>query len=117
MNDIVNAYLDTWNAPTIAAGKELLERHWSVDATYVDPLAEVSGRESIGAVITAVHEQFPGFVFSLASGPDTHHSQTRFQWGLGPAGEEPIIVGFDVMTVDEDGRIRSVIGFLDKVPA
>ncbi|GAB3633272.1 nuclear transport factor 2 family protein [Microbacterium shaanxiense] len=117
MNDITTAYLDTWNAPTTAATEELLERHWSVDATYVDPLAEVSGRESIGAVIAAVHEQFPGFVFSLVSGPDAHHSQTRFQWGLGPAGEEPLIIGFDVVTVDDEGRIRTVVGFLDRVPA
>jgi len=117
MNDIVNAYLDTWNARADAAKKELLARHWSADATYVDPLAEVNGREGIGGVIEAVHEQFPGFVFGLVSGPDAHHSQARFQWGLGPAGEEPLIVGFDVITVDEDGRIRTVAGFLDKVPA
>ena len=117
MNDIVNAYLDTWNARTDAEKQELLERHWSADATYVDPLAEVNGHEGIGGVIEAVHEQFPGFVFSLVAEPDSHHAQTRFQWGLGPADEEPIIIGFDVITVDEDGRIRTVVGFLDRVPA
>lgn len=56
-------------------------------------------------------------MFSLVSGPDAHHSQARFQWGLGPAGEKPLIIGFDVITVDEDGRIRTVVGFLDRVPA
>jgi len=117
MNDIVNAYLDTWNARTDADRKELLERHWSADATYVDPLAEVAGRESIGGVIEAVHAQFPEFVFSQVAEPDSHHAQTRFQWGLGPADEEPIIIGFDVITEDEDGRIRTVVGFLDRVPA
>ena len=117
MNDIVNAYLDTWNARTDAEKKEILERHWSADATYVDPLAEVNGLESIGGIIDAVHTQFPDFVFSLVSEPDSHHAQTRFQWGLGLADAEPIIIGFDVITVDEDGRIRTVVGFLDRVPA
>jgi hypothetical protein len=42
--------------------------------------------------------------------------QTRFQWGLGVAGAEPVIVGFDVAVIDEDGRITTVLGFLDKVP-
>ena len=76
----------------------------------VVPVVRLSG------VIGAVHTQFPGFVFSLVSGPDSHHNQARFQWGLGPAGEQPPIVGFDVLATDGDGRIRSVHGFLDQVP-
>jgi hypothetical protein len=27
----------------------------------------------------------------------------RFTWGLGPADAEPIVVGFDVAVLDEDG--------------
>lgn len=30
---------------------------------------------------------------------------------------EPLAVGFDVVRLAEDGRIRQVIGFLDKGPA
>ena len=28
-----------------------------------------------------------------------------------------VIVGFDVVVLDDDGRIDTVLGFLDKVPA
>jgi len=115
INDTVIHYLATWNAATDERD-ELLSAHWTVDATYTDPLAEASGHQSISAVIGAVREQFPGFVFSLVGTPDTHHAHTRFQWGLGPAGEEPHVIGFDVVTVQGDGRIGSVIGFLDRVP-
>jgi hypothetical protein len=42
----------------------------------------------------------------------------RFRWGLAPEGAgEPVVIGFDVAVVAEDGRLRSVLGFLDKVPA
>ena len=41
----------------------------------------------------------------------------RFGWGLGPYGAEPVVLGFDVVTTDADGRIATVVGFLDKVPA
>ena len=53
-----------------------------------------------------------------ADGPvDANHHQARFTWHLGPASGEPVVIGFDVVVLDGDGRIRSVHGFLDKVPA
>jgi hypothetical protein len=117
MNEIVTRYLDTWNATDESARARLLATHWSEDCTYVDPLAEVKGREALGATIQAVHAQFPGFVFTAVGDVDAHHQQARFQWGLGPAGEEPVVIGFDVVVVDADQRICDVRGFLDKVPA
>jgi hypothetical protein len=117
MNVLVNAYLDTWNTPDADVRKAVLIRHWAQDATYVDPLTSVRGHADISAVIDAVHAQFPGFVFTHVGTADSHHSQTRFQWGLGPSGEPPVIIGFDVLVADETGRIASVLGFLDHVPA
>jgi hypothetical protein len=116
MTDIVTRYLDTWNA-TDEELTDLLAKHWSDDCVYVDPLAEVQGREAVGATIRAVHAQFPGFVFTQVGEVDAHHQQARFRWGLGPAGEEPLVIGFDVVVVDADQQIRDVRGFLDKVPA
>jgi hypothetical protein len=115
MSDVVEQYLATWNAEG-AEREALLAEHWAPRATYVDPLAEVSGTADISALIDAVQAQFPGFVFSQASAADAHHRQLRFTWGLGPRGEEPVVVGFDVVVLDEDGRIEDVRGFLDRVP-
>ena len=67
--------------------------------------------------IAAVQEQFPGFEFRLAGPVDGHHDLARFTWELGPAGAEAPIVGFDVAVTGGDGRLRSVLGFLDRVPA
>jgi hypothetical protein len=67
-------------------------------------------------VIAGAQAQFPGLVFRLAGLVDAHHRQARFSWGLGPAGEEPLVVGFDVAVAGPDGRLTSVLGFLDKVP-
>jgi hypothetical protein len=61
-------------------------------------------------------KQFPDFVFTSIGDVDTHHNQARFQWGLGPADAEPVIIGFDVVVTDTDGRIEHVLGFLDRVP-
>lgn len=117
MDALANHYIATWNATDPVARARLLAEHWCEDVTYTDPLTEVAGHQGIGATIGAVQDQFPGFVFSLVGSPDTHHQQTRFQWGLGPAGADPIIIGFDVLVAAEDGRIRQVLGFLDQIPA
>lgn len=117
MTEIAARYLDTWNAADAAERNTLLAQVWSEDCVYVDPLAEARGREQVGATIGAVREQFPGAVFALIGEVDAHHRQLRFRWGLGPAGEEPLAIGFDVVVVDEENRIVDVRGFLDKVPA
>jgi hypothetical protein len=83
----------------------------------VDPLTAAEGREAIADMIGAVQEQFPGFVFRLSGPVDGHHNQARFGWELSPAGARATIVGFDVAVSDDSGRIRTVLGFLDKVPA
>ena len=117
MSDIAERYLACWNETDAAARKSLIDTTWSQDATYTDPLAQASGAAAIDATIAAVQGQFPGFVFTQVGDVDAHHQQARFQWGLGPAGAEPVVIGFDVVVTDDDGRITDVLGFLDKVPA
>jgi hypothetical protein len=116
MSDLIDHYLACWNATDPAARRNLLGEHWAEDATYVDPLVEVSGHAEVDATIAAVQGQFPHFVFTPVGAVDAHHDVARFAWGLGPEGADPVIVGFDVVSLDDSGRIRSVIGFLDRVP-
>jgi SnoaL-like domain len=116
MTDMIARYLDCWNEADPAARRKLIDGAWTADASYIDPLAEAHGRDAVDATIAAVQGQFPGFVFTLAGPVDAHHRQARFTWGLGPAGAEPLIVGFDVLVTDKDSKIVTVLGFLDKVP-
>jgi hypothetical protein len=117
IDDVVTRYLDSWNETDAAARRQAIEELYAADASYVDPMVEAHGREAIDATIGAVQAQFPGYRFTQVGPIDAHHNQARFQWGLGPAGAEPVIVGFDVAVTDADGRLCRVHGFLDKVPA
>jgi SnoaL-like domain len=116
MCDVITRYLDCWNETDPGARRKLIEDVWAAEARYTDPLGEAYGRDAIDATIAAVQDQFPGFVFSLAGPVDAHHRQARFTWSLGPEGAEPLVVGFDVAVTDEDGKIVTVLGFLDQVP-
>jgi hypothetical protein len=117
MNDLIERYLACWNETDPTARRKLIDDLWAETASYTDPMAEAHGRDAIDATIAAVQGQFPGFVFTPAGAVDAHHRQARFTWGLGPDGAEPIVIGFDVAVADEDGRLTTVLGFLDKVPA
>jgi SnoaL-like domain len=114
---VVQDYLAAWNATEPAARRAAIEAVFAPDARYVDPLADVTGTDALDALIAGAQEQFPGMRFRAVGDVDAHHDVCRFRWGLGPEGAEPLVIGFDVATVGPDGRITTVQGFLDKVPA
>ncbi|MBB3675422.1 nuclear transport factor 2 family protein [Modestobacter versicolor] len=116
-DDLARRYIAAWNETDPEARRTAVAALYAEDARYVDPLVDAEGREAIAATIGAVQEQFPGFVFRLAGPVDAHHDQARFHWELGPAdAAEAPVVGFDVAVRDDAGRLRSVYGFLDRVP-
>lgn len=117
INELVQRYLTAWNETDAEQRKAVLAEVFAADATYTDPLVTVRGHAELDAAIAGVQEQFGGPVFSLGGAVDAHHDIARFTWNLGPEGAEPLIVGFDVAVIGDDGRITQVLGFLDKVPA
>jgi hypothetical protein len=114
---LVQRYLAAWNATDPAERRAAVEAVFAPNARYVDPLADVTGTDALEALIAGAQEQFPGMRFTPVGEVDAHHDVCRFQWGLGPEGAEPLVIGFDVAMVGADGRITGVAGFLDKVPA
>jgi len=57
--------------------------------------------------------QFPGHRFSLVGAPDAHYDRVRFTWSLTDDGGAQVAIGSDVVAVAGDGRMRSIVGFLE----
>jgi hypothetical protein len=113
---VAQQYIAVWNETDAERRLALLETHWADDARYVDPIMQGSGRTQISALVGGVHQRYPGFRFKLKGQPDAHGEHLRFSWTLGPSGAEDLIEGTDFAQL-EAGKLRSVTGFLDKVPA
>jgi hypothetical protein len=117
---LVDRYLAAWNATDPAARREAIAAVFAPDARYVDPLADVSGHDGLDALIAGAQAQFAGLRFTPGEVLDAHHDVVRFTWHLGPDGPddtaEPVVIGFDVAEIADDGRLRRVHGFLDRVP-
>ncbi|PTB19290.1 polyketide cyclase [Trinickia symbiotica] len=112
---IAERYIAVWNEADPLRRNALLIEGWSEDAAYVDPLMRGDGRDQISALIGAVHQRFPGFRFTLDGRVDAYGDRIRFTWALGPQSEPDMIKGTDFAVI-EQGRLKSVTGFLDKVP-
>jgi hypothetical protein len=115
--ELAERYLAAWNETDPAARRRAVADLFAEDARYVDPLADVTGRDALEATIAAVQQQFPGWTFRPAGPADGHHEQVRFSWELGPADADAPVAGSDVVVTGPDGRVRTVLGFLDRVPA
>ncbi|KQC38421.1 MULTISPECIES: nuclear transport factor 2 family protein [unclassified Frankia] len=116
--EAVERYFAAWNATEPDRIAAAVSAAWTPDGGYTDPTAEVVGRDRIAELIAGVHRQFPGFTFRPVGTADGHHDVVRFGWELvSPADGSAPVAGFDVLTLAEDGRIRAVSGFLDRVPA
>lgn len=113
ITEIVDSYIAAWNETDPQRRRTLVERTFSADASYLDPLMSGEGVEGIDAMIAAAQQQFPGYRFSVAAGPDAHHDRVRFSWSLALDGGEPVARGLDFALVAEDGRLRAVTGFLE----
>ena len=113
---IAVSYIDLWNERTPARRREILNQNWAKDARYVDPLMSGHGHDGVDALIAGVQQRFPDFKFKLIGEPNGYGDHVRFCWGLGPDGADSPIKGTD-FAVLSDGRIRSITGFLDQVPA
>ncbi|MFC0508981.1 nuclear transport factor 2 family protein [Micromonospora costi] len=116
-DELAGRYIAIWNETDPRQRRAAIDELWTADARYVDPLGVAEGREEIDRLVAAVQDQFPGMLFRLVGPVDGHHDQLRFTWELGQAGAEAPVVGFDVAVTDGDGRLRQVLGFLDRVPA
>ncbi|WP_432013275.1 nuclear transport factor 2 family protein [Streptomyces cucumeris] len=113
----VARYFEAWNATDAGTLAKAVAAALTEDGTYTDPLTDVRGHQELAAVIAGVHEQFPGFEFRHTGTVDGHHDTARFTWELvSTADGSAPVAGFDVITLAEDGRVRSVLGFLDRVP-
>jgi hypothetical protein len=110
---LVERYLAAWNETDSSRRGALVEQTFAADATYLDPVMSGEGVDGIDEMIAGAQQQFPGHRFTLVAGPDAHHDRVRFTWSLAPEGSDPIAVGIDFGTLSDDGRFRSVTGFLE----
>lgn len=117
-NEAVVRYLAAWNEPDPARRRALVAKAWTEDGSYLDAAREGTGHDALDAMIAGAQAHFPGYRLRLASGIEAHHDYLRFSWVAGGTADAPLYIkGTDFAVVAGDGRIQSVVGFVDAAPA
>ena len=113
----IAAYVATWNETDASRRQAAIARAWDAAGRYRDPLMASEGHAGIDAMLAGVQARFPGFVLKRTSKVDSHNDWVRFAWSLGPADGAAVVEGVDFCALAPDGRLASVVGFIDKMPA
>ncbi|MDP2329224.1 MAG: nuclear transport factor 2 family protein [Reyranella sp.] len=113
---IVEAYVATWNETDPARRRAGIAAAWAEAGTYRDPVMASDGPAGIDTMLAGVQAKFPGFVLKRTSRVDAHNGTCRFTWSLGPAAGPSVVEGVDFCALAPDGRLASVVGFIDKMP-
>jgi hypothetical protein len=117
ITELIDLYIATWNETDAKRRRDLIAKTWTEGGSYIDAHRSGTGHENISAMIQGVQEQLPGYRLRLASAVDAHNDRVRFQWEAGGTAEAPLhFVGTDFGVIANDGRLRSITGFLDEAP-
>jgi hypothetical protein len=112
---IIDAYVASWNETDPARRKSALAAACAAGATYRDPVMASEGHAGMDAMLAGVQVKFPGFVLKRISKVDSHNGAVRFAWSLGPASGPSVVEGVDFATLSADGKLASIVGFIDKM--
>jgi hypothetical protein len=111
--DPIAAYAAAWVETDPQRRLALLEAAWAADAVYCDPLASVTGRQALDAHIAGTQDSLGGGRIEVVSEPVRHHDSAFFRWAALDAAGSPVLTGWDVVQLDDDGRIARLTGFFD----
>jgi len=118
VNQWVIHYLACWNERDAVKRRRLIAQTWVAAGAYVDVHRNAKGQEALDAMLAKAQESHPGFRLRLISKIEAHSRFVRFSWGAGGTDEAPLYLGgTDFVTLGEDGRAVSVVGFVDASPA
>ncbi len=117
VDTVIDAYVATWNETDPARRRAGIAEAWAEAGSYRDPLMKSDGHAGVDAMLAGVQGKFPGVVLKRTSKIDHHNGAARFSWSLGPAAGPSIVEGVDFCALASDGRLASVVGFIDKMPS
>jgi hypothetical protein len=115
--DLIDRYIAMWNETDGERRRALIARIWTDGGSYVDPLMQGDGPAGIDAMVAGVQARFPGHRFRRTGPVDAHNGHVRFAWHLAPEAGPALAARVDFGVIAPDGRLASITGFLDQVPA
>ena len=104
-----------WNEPNPNKTRSYLDKALTPNVRFVDPSIDIIGIDEFEKNIHDVRAKNPGTRFSRASKVDSQHGFFRYHWSIHNAEGKLVMPGFDVEEIDEQERVKCVIGFFGEL--
>jgi hypothetical protein len=119
-NEFADRYVAVWNEAEPEARRKGVEELWAPDGTYANAVAVVRGPEDIATQVGYAHDAYAvgGFTFRSCNNARGQHNTLRFNWVMVSRSTGALeAVGFDFITLDDEGRIVSDHQYFDTPPS
>lgn len=110
LTQVIADYGAAWRETDADTRLQLLSRCFAEDGRYVDPTAEVTGRQALSTHIGEVLQSSGGTV-DITSKPVSHHNVVHFTWHMLSSDGAKMVDGHDFIQLDDNGMIASLSGF------
>ncbi|MFF7097393.1 nuclear transport factor 2 family protein [Streptomyces rubradiris] len=118
-NEFADRYVAVWTESDPAARRKAVEALWAPDGVYANAVAVVRGHEAIATQVGYAHDAYAagGYTFRSCNNARGQHNTLCFNWVMVSASTGALeAVGFDFVTLDDDGRIASDHQYFDVPP-
>jgi hypothetical protein len=117
MTPVIDRYFALWNEPDPGRRRDLIAQTFTEDASYVSPQFAAEGHDGISVLAQNLADHLAGYRFLRTGEIDAHHDHLRFTWEVvPPEGQPRFAAGVNFGVLADDGRLRTLTGFLDQAP-
>lgn len=106
--------LSVWNTTDVRRQATLVEASLEHNIHFVDPKNNIIGRNAFLTMVSKVQKEIPNARYSRASDIDVQNNFCRYHWAI-HIDEKLIMPGFDVVEINDAGKIVKVIGFFGEL--
>lgn len=92
--------LSVFNEPDPTKRKQAIEKTYAPNVVWHEPGATYVGHEGIFTRAGELLAQNPGWVYAPVGEPSSVAHAGVLRFGFGPAGQEPVVTGTDVVIVE-----------------
>ena len=118
LDEFARRYIAVWNEPDPAVRRKQIAELFADDADHYTPSVHAHGHAALDERIISAYTRWVlagEYRFEAVPGANGHHDAVRFTWHMVHLADRQVIsVGFDLITVDDEGRILTDYQFVDR---
>ncbi|MGY4384688.1 catechol 2,3-dioxygenase-like lactoylglutathione lyase family enzyme [Pedobacter sp. UYP24] len=109
---IANKHLELWSEKNSGVRKIAMDLIYSDHVNFLDPYANLKGKERLNDFITVLQTKCPDHVFSLVGNVLQHHDTIKFNWKFESEKEDSKIMGSDILFL-KNGLVDTIYVFIE----